>query len=113
MGIWRVGSKVPINVYEDDAPVCQCHTPEMAARIVRAMNGHKSTVDPELEQSVQNLGVIKSMPTAKPVVGRISKELEEILTPPQDREPLPAKRRAEREADPAPVDSLSEKPGSE
>ena len=36
---WRVGSKVPLNVYEGDRPVCQCHTPEDAARIVAAMNG--------------------------------------------------------------------------
>ncbi len=35
---WRVGTKVPLNVYEGDRPVCQCHTPEDAARIVRAMN---------------------------------------------------------------------------
>jgi hypothetical protein len=35
---WRVGRKVPINVYEGDRPVCQCQTPEYAARIVAAMN---------------------------------------------------------------------------
>lgn len=35
---WRVGRKVPINVYEGDSPVCQCQTPEYAARIVAAMN---------------------------------------------------------------------------
>jgi hypothetical protein len=35
---WRVGSKVPLNVYEGERPVCQCHTPEDAARIVVAMN---------------------------------------------------------------------------
>lgn len=39
--LWRVGRKVPINVYLGDAPVCQCHTPEMAARIVSAMNQSK------------------------------------------------------------------------
>lgn len=37
--MWRVGSKVPLNVYDGDRPVCQCHTPEDAARIVAAMNG--------------------------------------------------------------------------
>lgn len=37
--IWRVDRKVPINVYEDDRPVCQCHTAEDASRIVQAMNG--------------------------------------------------------------------------
>lgn len=35
---WRVGSKVPLNVYEGDRPVCQCHTPKDAQRIVDAMN---------------------------------------------------------------------------
>ena len=35
---WRVGSKVPINVYEGNRPVCQCHTVADARRIVRAMN---------------------------------------------------------------------------
>lgn len=34
---WRVGTKVPLNVYEGDRPVCQCHTAEDAARIVAAM----------------------------------------------------------------------------
>jgi hypothetical protein len=36
--LWRVGLKVPINVYEGDRPVCQCHTAEDAQRIVSAMN---------------------------------------------------------------------------
>lgn len=35
---WRVGSKVPINVYEGDRPVCQCHTAIDAKRIVDAVN---------------------------------------------------------------------------
>ncbi len=35
---WRVGSKVPINVYEGDRPVCQCHNEQDAERIVDAMN---------------------------------------------------------------------------
>ena len=38
MSVWRVGSKIPLNVYDGDRPVCQCHTPEDAARIVAAMN---------------------------------------------------------------------------
>lgn len=37
MEVWRVGRKVPINVYEGDRPVCQCHTVEDAQRIVSAM----------------------------------------------------------------------------
>ena len=35
---WRLGTKVPINVYEGDRPVCQCHTAEDAKVIVRAVN---------------------------------------------------------------------------
>jgi hypothetical protein len=35
---WRVGSKVPINVYDGDRPVCQCQTAIDAQRIVLAMN---------------------------------------------------------------------------
>lgn len=38
MGAWRVGGKVPLNVYEGDRPMFQCHTPEDAARIVAALN---------------------------------------------------------------------------
>lgn len=36
--MWRVGGKVPLNVYDGDRPVCQCHTAEDAAKIVEAMN---------------------------------------------------------------------------
>jgi hypothetical protein len=35
---WRVGKRVPINVYDGDRPVCQCQTAVDAARIVRAVN---------------------------------------------------------------------------
>lgn len=35
---WRVGKKVPINVYAGDIPVCQCQTPEYARQIVEAVN---------------------------------------------------------------------------
>jgi hypothetical protein len=35
---WRVGTKVPINVYDGDRPVCQCQTAADAALIVRAVN---------------------------------------------------------------------------
>jgi hypothetical protein len=35
---WRVGKTVPLNVYEGDRPVCQCHAAEDAERIVQAMN---------------------------------------------------------------------------
>lgn len=36
---WRVGAKVPINVYEGDRPVCQCQTAIDAALIVESVNG--------------------------------------------------------------------------
>ena len=35
---WRVGGKVPLNVYDGDRPVCQCHNEVDALRIVAAMN---------------------------------------------------------------------------
>ena len=35
---WRVGNRVPLNVYRGDEPICQCHTPEQAREIVAAMN---------------------------------------------------------------------------
>ena len=37
-GQFRVGGKVPLNVYEGDRPVFQCHTPEEAARFVALLN---------------------------------------------------------------------------
>lgn len=36
---WRVGQKVPLNVYEGDRPICQCHTELDAHNIVASMNG--------------------------------------------------------------------------
>lgn len=39
---WRVGHHVPINVYEGDRPVCQCHTATDALQIVKALNGRAS-----------------------------------------------------------------------
>lgn len=39
---WRVGIKVPINVYDGDRPVCQCHNEEDAYRIVLCVNAIKS-----------------------------------------------------------------------
>lgn len=35
---WRVGSQVPINVYEGDRPVCQCHNVTDARLIVFGVN---------------------------------------------------------------------------
>ena len=38
MSDWRVGRKVPLNVYEDDKPMFQCHTPEEAQRVAALLN---------------------------------------------------------------------------
>lgn len=39
MAEWRIGSKVPLNVYDEDgAPVCQCHYAGQAQRIVASVN---------------------------------------------------------------------------
>jgi hypothetical protein len=35
---WRVGEQVPINVYDGDRPVCQCHNESDAILIVQAVN---------------------------------------------------------------------------
>jgi hypothetical protein len=37
---WRHGTKVHLNVYEGDRPVCQCHTVQDAALIIAAVNGY-------------------------------------------------------------------------
>lgn len=36
--IWRQGTQVPINVYDGDRPVCQCHNEEDAKLICLAVN---------------------------------------------------------------------------
>ena len=38
MNTWRVGGKIPLNVYEGDEPRFQCHTAEDARRIVEILN---------------------------------------------------------------------------
>lgn len=35
---WRLGRKVPLNVYEEERPICQCHYTADAALIVTAVN---------------------------------------------------------------------------
>jgi hypothetical protein len=35
---WRVGRKVPLNVYAGNRPVCQCHNPGDARLIVDSVN---------------------------------------------------------------------------
>lgn len=45
---WRTGSKVPINVYDGDRPVCQCQTASDAKLIVRAVNQFTPAIDFEV-----------------------------------------------------------------
>jgi hypothetical protein len=47
---WRVGGKVPLNVYRDDRPMFQCHTPEDAAEIVGLLNKANEVVKLEKER---------------------------------------------------------------
>lgn len=48
---WRVGSKVPLNVYEGDRAVCQCHNEQDARRIVAALNHFDECCVTEAEES--------------------------------------------------------------
>ncbi len=64
MSNWRVGSKVPLNVYEGDRPVCQCHTEKDAARLVKAMNAIPRAEDitmEELELWVRAWSILKDL----------------------------------------------------
>jgi hypothetical protein len=51
MGKWRQGRNVPINVYDDDRPVCQCHTALDARAIVDAMNNAEAIERRVLEKA--------------------------------------------------------------
>lgn len=51
-GPWRVGSKIQLNVYEGDRPVCQCHSEEDAKRIVAACNGQLAGIPKELRETL-------------------------------------------------------------
>lgn len=59
-GTWRVGKKVPLNVYEGDRSVCQCHNEMDAALIVTAMNSNNQEVAQclraELSETRRQLG---------------------------------------------------------
>ena len=39
--LWRLGRKVPLNVYEGDRPVAQFHAEADAALVVKAVNGYR------------------------------------------------------------------------
>jgi hypothetical protein len=44
---WRIGSQVPLNVYDGDRPVCQCHNEQDAILIVNAINAGKVSAETE------------------------------------------------------------------
>ena len=46
MSIWKVGSKVNLNVYKDDRPICQCHSKEDAGELVAGMNAQEAQKKP-------------------------------------------------------------------
>ena len=58
---WRVGHKVPLNVYEGDRPVCQCHNTEDAARIALAMNEIRR-LRADLGQAAKDIGWLWNIP---------------------------------------------------
>jgi hypothetical protein len=41
---WRQGDQVPINIYEGNRPVCQCHSATDAREIVQAVNNKRMGV---------------------------------------------------------------------
>ena len=45
MSKWRVGTKVPLNVYDGDRPVCQCHKAKDAKVICDSVNAHLDLVE--------------------------------------------------------------------
>jgi hypothetical protein len=51
--MWRVGAKIPLNVYDGDRPVCQCHSDQDARTIADAVNAVQSgsTTDPLLREN--------------------------------------------------------------
>ncbi len=48
---WRQGAKVPINVYDEDRPVCQCQTAADAKFIVQSCNFMKQLAALEKPQA--------------------------------------------------------------
>jgi hypothetical protein len=52
---WRVGTKVPSNVYSGDRPVCQCHSDFDAALIVSAVNDVREGNLAKAEREIKRL----------------------------------------------------------
>jgi hypothetical protein len=52
--MWRIGHTVPVNVYDGNRPVCQCHTVLDAKLIVEAVNKLlESAVDKSIAEDQQ------------------------------------------------------------
>ena len=72
MSIWKVGSKVKLNVYKDDRPICQCHSKEDAGELVAGMNAQEAQKKPSAAVSKPLVGAARRkvlrmmMPVAKP-----------------------------------------------
>jgi hypothetical protein len=56
VGNWRVGRKIPLNIYDGDRPVCQCHSEEDARRIVAAVN---TQPQPDVQKILNALHVVR------------------------------------------------------
>ncbi len=79
---WRIGGKVPLNVYEGDRPMFQCHTPEDAARIVALLNLaqiRKTPLTMNTEQEAE-LGRIANGQFTGIADGRVLEGLRQLLT---------------------------------
>ena len=51
---WRVGTKVPLNIYRDDVPICQCHSDIDSRFIVAGMNQVEYLLESERSLREQN-----------------------------------------------------------
>lgn len=79
--MWRVGTKVPQNVYCSDQPVCQCQTKEYAAQIVAAMNAVMSNqAAPPPQPSPREPRIMAANPTASAKDGYLGQPHWEIHT---------------------------------
>lgn len=58
---WRTGSKVPLNVYEGERPVCQCHSERDARWITAAVNFSRLFADGTVEDAVRKLRDIRAV----------------------------------------------------
>jgi hypothetical protein len=58
---WRVGTKVPVNIYKDNKIAGQCQTPELAAELVAAAN--EDTLFELLEAAAAYISAIETCHT--------------------------------------------------